>query len=227
MDNITDVFFDLDHTLWDFDKNSSLAFKRVFANHRLDIGLEEFLRFYEPINLEYWKAYREERVSKQELRRGRLVDTFRKLKREYDIEVIDTLAEAYITELPGDNYLLKGAHEILDYLFPKYNLHIITNGFTQVQHVKMKNSGIGKYFKTITTSEAVGVKKPNPLVFKTALYSADAIPENSIMIGDSFEADILGAKAVKMHTIFYNYRNEKPPGTFSVANSLLDIKKFL
>ncbi|RDK89258.1 YjjG family noncanonical pyrimidine nucleotidase [Marinirhabdus gelatinilytica] len=227
MDNITDVFFDLDHTLWDFDKNSSLAFKRVFANHRLDIALEEFLRFYEPINLEYWKAYREERVSKQELRRGRLVDTFRKLKREYDIEVIDTLAEAYITELPGDNYLLKGAHEILDYLFPKYNLHIITNGFTQVQHVKMKNSGIGKYFKTITTSEAVGVKKPNPLVFKTALDSADAIPENSIMIGDSFEADILGAKAVKMHTIFYNYRNEKPPGTFSVANSLLDIKKFL
>ena len=193
---ITDVFFDLDHTLWDFDRNSALAFELVFQRHNIQIDLQDFLKIYEPINFNYWKAFREERVSKQQLRRGRLADSFAALKHTISVNVIDEMSDSYIE--------LDGTIEILDYLKPKYNLHIITNGFTDVQGIKMKRSGLLPYFKTITSSEEVGVKKPNPLVFHHALKKGNTFAESSAMIGDTFEADILGAEAVGMDTIFYN-----------------------
>lgn len=227
MSNITDVFFDLDHTLWDFDKNSGLAFERVFQKHDIDISVTSFLEHYEPINFAYWKAYREERVSKQDLRRGRLADTFSKFEREYPIAVIDQLAVSYIDELPANNYLLPGAEEILKYLTKRYALHIITNGFQEVQALKLKNSRISNFFNTVTSSEEVGVKKPNPLVFKKALAKANVPADHSIMIGDTFEADILGAEAVGMHTLFYNYRKEPVPNHYNFVGHLQDIKKHL
>ena len=205
---VKDVFFDLDHTLWDFDKNSMLAFKRVFKKFKINIEFDAFLKIYEPINLEYWKKYREDKVSKENLRRGRLIDSFNFFDLIYTTEKIDKIADAYIQELPNDNHLFEGALEILDYLTLKYKLHIITNGFEEVQHKKLKNSGIDHYFSTVTTSEEVGLKKPNPKVFLTALNKANSLPAQSVMIGDSLEADILGANNIGMQTIFYNYRNE-------------------
>ena len=136
MNKITDVFFDLDHTLWDFDRNSGLAFQRVFQKHEIPLVLEDFLKVYEPINFNYWKAYREERVTKQALRRGRLVDTFVEFKLSYPTTIIDAIAVSYIDELPVNNHLLEGALEILDYLKSRYTMHIITNGFTEVQGIK-------------------------------------------------------------------------------------------
>ncbi len=224
---ITDVFFDLDHTLWDFDRNSGLAFQRVFSKHSIELPLADFLREYEPINLDYWKKYREERVTKEELRRGRLTETFDIFKLKYSMEIIDSLASCYIDELPVDNHLLVGTFEILDYLSEKYRLHIITNGFEEVQHLKLRNSGIGEYFRSVTTSEEVGLKKPHPTVFNTALEKASTVPENSIMIGDSFEADIIGAKNAGMHTLFFNYRKEIVSSPFSSVNELLEIKQYL
>ena len=227
MDNLTDVFFDLDHTLWDFDKNSSLAFKRVFENHKIPIDLDLFLKEYEPINFEYWKLFREDKVSKQQLRRGRLIDAFKTLEMSYPVSEIDALANSYIEELPGDNHLFDGAIEVLEYLATKYQLHIITNGFHDVQHRKLKKSGIYNYFKTITTSEEVGLKKPNPVIFKMALQKAATPPEKSMMIGDSFEADILGAKAVGMQTLYYNYRRTKPVENQLIVENLFEIKKLI
>ncbi len=224
---ITDVFFDLDHTLWDFDRNSGLAFQRVFQIHKIELPLLDFLREYESINLVYWKEYREDRITKEELRRGRLTETFDKFKLKYPLEIIDSLATCYIDELPGDNHLFVGTFEILDYLSEKYRLHIITNGFEEVQHLKLKNSGIKKYFRSITTSEDVGLKKPHPSVFNAALKKASAIPQKSIMIGDSFEADIIGAKNAGMHTLFFNYRKEKVLPLYSFVNELLEIKQHL
>lgn len=224
---ITDVFFDLDHTLWDFDRNSSLAFHRVFHKHNIDLPLLDFLREYEPINLDYWKKYREERVTKSELRRGRLTETFDVFKLKYPLDVIDSLASCYIDELPVDNHLFVGAIEILDYLSERYRLHIITNGFEEVQHLKLRNSGIIDYFRSVTTSEDVGLKKPHPSVFNSALKKASTMPQQSIMIGDSFEADIIGAKNVGMHTLFFNYRNEKVLSPCSSVNELLEIKLHL
>lgn len=224
---ITDVFFDLDHTLWDFDKNSGLAFERVFKKHQIDIEIAVFLSVYEPINLEYWRLFRNEKVSKQNLRRGRLTDAFKEFNKEFSVEIIDDLADSYIEELPIDNHLFDGAIEILEYLSKKYSLHIITNGFEEVQYKKIKNSGIKSYFKSITTSEEIGLKKPNPVVFMKALEKASTKPENSVMIGDSFEADILGAEKVGMQTIFYNYRNEKVSKKYLYVNNLSELKKHL
>lgn len=225
--NITDIFFDLDHTLWDFDRNSSLAFERVFSKHNIGIDVSTFVRVYEPINFDYWKLYREEKVSKQQLRRGRLIDAFSRFEIILPITKIDALAVSYIDELPIDNHLFDGTVEILEYLVSKYTLHIITNGFQEVQLLKLKNSGIYSYFKTITSSEEVGLKKPNPVIFKKALEKANVFTENSIMIGDSFEADILGAEAVGMKTLFYNYRKEEVPSGYKLINSLLEIKSHL
>ena len=224
---VKDIFFDLDHTLWDFDKNSMLAFKRVFKKFKITIEFDAFLKIYEPINVEYWKKYREDKVSKENLRRGRLIDSFNFFDLIYTTEKIDEIADAYIQELPFDNHLFEGALEILDYLILKYKLHIITNGFEEVQHKKLKNSGIDCYFSTVTTSEEVGLKKPNPKVFLTALNKANSLPAQSVMIGDSLEADILGANNIGMQTIFYNYRNESISKKIKSIDSLIEIKNYL
>ena len=147
--------------------------------------------------------------------------------KKYTTLTIDELADAYIEELPLDNHLFDGALDILDYLTEKYQLHIITNGFEEVQYKKLKNSGIFHYFSTITTSEEVGLKKPNPIVFVKALEKARTNPNDSVMIGDSFEADILGAKNIGMETIFFNYRNEKIPNGYKIINALSEIKSYL
>ncbi|WP_317125256.1 HAD family hydrolase [Ulvibacter antarcticus] len=116
---ITDVFFDLDHTLWDFDRNSHLAFERVFVKHKIALNVVDFVGVYEPVNFEYWKKYREERVTKQELRRGRLIDSFSSLNMQFSLEDIDAMAVTYIDELPVDNHLFDGTIEILEYLSRK------------------------------------------------------------------------------------------------------------
>lgn len=225
---ITDIFFDLDHTLWDFDRNSRLAFARVFERHRIPANLEEFIQVYEPINFEYWKRYREERIDKQGLRRGRFEDAFRPFGLQFTIEELDLLATSYIDELPKDNHLFDGTREVLVYLSErKYRMHIITNGFEEVQHLKLKNSRIDEFFETVTTSEEVGVKKPNPLVFHQALDKANTEPRKSVMIGDTFEADILGAEAVGMQTLFYNYRKENPPAKYAIIHDITEIKNYL
>lgn len=203
--NIRHIFFDLDHTLWDFDKNSGLAFSSIFQKHRIKVELEEFLSVYTPINENYWKLYREDKVSKEDLRYGRLKESFDGLKINVTDTQIDQLSIDYIDHLPNHNHLLEGAMDILDYLNSSYKLHIITNGFKEVQHRKLETSGILKYFSTITTSEDVGVKKPHPRIFETALANAKAHVDESIMIGDNLEADIIGAQQLGMRAILYNY----------------------
>jgi putative hydrolase of the HAD superfamily len=220
---ITDIFFDLDHTLWDFEKNSALAFIKVFETHKIQIDLPQFLKVYEPINLKYWKLYRDEAITKQQLRRGRLNDAFKLIQLEFPIDVIDKLAVSYIDFLPHNNHLFPGTLELLDYLKPNYKLHIITNGFEEVQSKKLINSKIDSYFNTVTNSERVGVKKPNPKIFYYALDSANTLPEKSVMIGDNLEADIQGAKAVGMNTIFFS-QFDKFQHDLVMAKSLVDIK---
>jgi len=225
---ITDIFFDLDHTLWDFDRNSKLAFERMFSQHNIPVALHEFIEVYEPINFQYWKLYREERIDKIGLRRGRFSDAFQPFGIQFTIQELDMLADSYIEELPKDNFLFDGAMDVLEYLSEKkYKMHIITNGFNEVQHLKLENSNIAMFFATVTTSEEVGVKKPNPLVFKKALEKAQVNAGSSVMIGDTFEADILGAEAVGMQTLFYNYRNEQPPAHYKIINDIPEIKNFL
>lgn len=228
MKQIQHVFFDLDHTLWDFEKNSDLAFQKVFDKQNINIDLKAFLKVYKPINLEYWRLYREEKVSKKELRYQRLKKTFDAVNYSISDDFIDTIAIEYINFLPHFNHLFNGTFEILDYLKEKYKLHIITNGFEEIQSKKMESSHILKYFNVIVTSESVGVKKPNPKVFHYALNKANAKKENSIMIGDSVEADILGAINVGIKAIHCNFENEEiKNNNFKSISSLLELKQYL
>ncbi|PID69136.1 MAG: noncanonical pyrimidine nucleotidase, YjjG family [Flavobacteriales bacterium] len=225
--SVKHIFFDLDHTLWDFEHNSAQTFSHIFKTANVTVDLSRFLDTYKPINLRYWKLYREEKITKPLLRYKRLKDTFNTLNYSISDDLINHLAEIYIDNLANYNQLFTDAVSILDYLKPKYALHIITNGFEEIQVKKMKNSGILHYFTCITTSECVGVKKPNPKIFNHALAMAKAKPENSLMVGDSLEADIYGAEKVGMQTIHFNCHNEEVSSGQISINHLKELKQYL
>jgi len=142
-------------------------------------------------------------------------------------EMIHELSIAYINHLSTFNHLFDYTFEILDYLKDKYQLHIITNGFEEAQERKMKNSKIRDYFKTITNSEMVGVKKPNPKIFNFALDKAKASSNESIMIGDSLEADIEGAHNIGMDVIHFDYKNLYNNNNFKRVTNLKALENHL
>ena len=225
---IEHVFFDLDHTLWDFEKNSDLTFHKLFKDYSIDLEVSSFLAVYKPINLKFWRLYREEKISKENLRYQRLKEAFAVASYDASDDLINVLAIKYIEIMPNFNHLFVGTFDILDYLKEKYQLHIITNGFEEVQSRKMKSSNIDHYFNQVITSESVGVKKPNPRVFEYALNIANASKENSIMIGDSIEADIEGALNFGLKAIHCDFENTGDINTlFDTVNSLSDLKKYL
>jgi putative hydrolase of the HAD superfamily len=221
------IFFDLDHTLWDFDKNSALTFEKIFELNKLAVNLNDFLEVYVPINFKYWKLYREEKVDKKTLKFSRLNDAFKAMEIDISSRMVHKLSDDYITHLCTFNHLFAGAIDLLDYLTPKYQLHIITNGFKEAQQAKLNQSNIDHYFVTVTNSEMVGVKKPNPKIFKHALKMANASIVNSIMIGDNLEADILGALNIGMDAICFNYHNEVLGPDIIGVDHLLEIKDYL
>ena len=137
MDSVKHIFFDLDHTLWDFEKNSALTFKYLLEKYNIKVSLNSFLNVYMPINFSLWDLYRDEKITKEYLRFNRLKSTFDKLNINVNSNIIDKISEDYIKHLPDNNYLLPNTFRVLDYLFPKYTLHIITNGFKEVQNSKI------------------------------------------------------------------------------------------
>lgn len=225
--HIKHIFFDLDHTLWDFDKNSEFAFDTIFKQQGFDIELSDFLNIYIPRNQHYWKLYQDNQITHDDLRYYRLKDVFDALQIEISESMIHLLSDEYIKYLPEYNHLFDGALEMLDYLKPKYQLHIITNGFASVQTKKMKNSNIDHYFETITNSEMAGVKKPHKKIFDFALSLSNASKEESLMIGDSYEADILGAQNAGIEAIFFNEQNIQTDMPVFQVNHLLELKKIL
>lgn len=224
---IKHIFFDLDHTLWDFDKNSGLTFQKIFDLHNINVGLNEFLKVYEPINFKYWKLYREEKVTKPKLRYGRLKEAFDAIDFFVEDDIINQLSEDYITYLTTFNNVFEGTYDILEYLEPKYELHIITNGFQEAQSKKIEKANLQSYFKTVTNSEMAGVKKPNPKIFNHALKLAEADPENSIMIGDNIEADVQGAIDVGMQAVLFDYANRNISSNYKTITKLKQLREFL
>ena len=224
---INDIFFDLDHTLWDFQKNSALTFDFLLKKYQINIDLNKFLNIYIPINFSYWKLYRDEKITKEFLRYNRLKSSFEKLNISLSDDVINKIADDYVISLPVNNFLIKDTILVLDYLRNKYRLHIITNGFTEVQNKKIVNSQIKKYFHSIIDSETVGVKKPNIKIFDYALKISGARSKNSLMIGDNLEADILGALNAGFHAIHFNNNNEAPHEHCLILNELKSLLECL
>jgi len=221
------VFFDLDHTLWDFEKNSALAFEVLLPKHNIAIDPVDFLQLYVPANANYWKLYRDGHITQQQLRYGRLKDVFVALNYDIDDELLNALGEDYIRLLPTNNHLFEGAIELLEYLKPKYSLHIITNGFHEVQALKMKSANIDHYFETVTNSENAGFKKPHPAIFEYALTAANAQKCDSIMIGDCIEADVQGALDCGLDAIYFNEHRLEAHPSITQVNHLLELKNLL
>jgi len=222
------LFFDLDRTLWDFDAAAEVAFERIYEKYDLKaLGIpsaHEFHEVYHPLNEQLWVQYRANAITKDELNRTRFLKPLEHYG-IHDIELADRLSEYYVYWSPRIVRLVPGTMELLDYLKPKYHLHLITNGFQEVQHTKLNGSGMASYFETLTVSEEVGVKKPNPEIFQYALQKSGAQAAESLMIGDEMAVDIDGARAVGMDTLLFNPKGEPVEGerTYEVRD-LRDIK---
>ena len=225
------IFFDLDRTLWDFDAAAEVAFERIYEKYNLkSLGISsahEFHEVYHPLNEQLWVLYRADKITKDELNRTRFLKPLEHYG-IHDTELADRLSEDYVYWSPRIVRLVSGTMELLDYLKPKYQLHLITNGFQEVQHTKLSGSGLEPYFETLTVSEEVGVKKPNPEIFRYALKKANASAKESLMIGDEMAVDIDGARAVGMDTVLFNPKGETIEGerTFEVKR-LMEITEFV
>ena len=224
---IKSIFFDLDHTLWDFEKNSELSFKKIFKKYTITINFEKFIEAYIPINFKYWKLYRNGEISKEFLRYNRLKEVFNLFDYKINDKIINNISHDYIEFLPENNKLMDGAIEILEYLKPKYRLFIITNGFREVQDKKLKNSKIKHYFEAIYDSESVGVKKPDPKIFKHALKDSGSNANESLMVGDNYEADVLGAKKLSINTLHFVAHGEEIHNKNETIFKLIELKSIL
>jgi len=223
---IDHIFFDLDHTLWDFDLNSKLAYGQIFRERNLSLNLDHFIGIYEPLNLEFWRRFRESEITKEQLRYQRLKAAFDACNYAVDDVEINHIADLYMSYLPNNNHLFAGCKELLDALKAKYRLHLITNGFEEVQHLKVKQAGLDGYFDLILTGEAAGVKKPDSGIFYQALEKTGATIANSVMIGDSLEADVRGAQNIGMPAIWFYRTGEPVPAGQLIAKELADIHSF-
>jgi putative hydrolase of the HAD superfamily len=204
------LFFDLDRTLWDFEKSAVEAFEEIFEKYQLKKrGIQDPLTFhkvYSVHNRRLWDMYREGHLGKETLRWKRFYLTL--LDFGIDDKLLsEKIGEEYLAISPRKVNLFPHAMETLDCLSKRYHLHLITNGFREVQTVKVSLSGMHRYFEKLITSEEAGVKKPDPRIFYYALEKTGALADESLMIGDDYPVDIEGARNVGMDQVFFDPEN--------------------
>ena len=212
------VFFDLDHTLWDYDANSEHTLVELYEYYALfEKGIHNtraFTQSFTNVNNHLWEAYNKNQISSQVIRENRFKMIFARFGLTDD-RLADQLARDYLEICPTKGKLLPHALEVLDYLQPRYQLFIITNGFNDVQHRKLESSGITDYFTEVITSESTGHKKPAKEIFDHALELSGHNNQEVVMVGDNLEADIKGANRSRIDTIFFN------PGEISHRESVV------
>ena len=226
------LFFDLDHTLWDFDANARATLQELHDHLKLDErgvhDFDEFHKTYLAHNEKLWDRYRKGYIKQEELRLKRMWLTL------LDFHIADEdltreMSERFLDLLPTRTILFPDTKEVLDYLRERgYQLHLITNGFEKTQHSKLKHSGLDGYFKNVVTSEASNSIKPQPEIFIYAMEKAGATVNESLMIGDTLDVDIAGATSVGMDQVHVNYNHTpqdiKP--TYTIHH-LVELKIFL
>jgi putative hydrolase of the HAD superfamily len=205
------LFFDLDHTLWDFDANARATLQQLHIDLKLvDKGVHDFELFHKNYlqhNDKLWARYRNGYIRQEELRLKRMWLTLLDF-RITDEALARQLSELFLQLLPARSILFPDTTEVLQYLTDKgYQLHLITNGFEETQHSKLKNSGLDIFFREVVTSECSNSLKPQKEIFQYALDKTGATVKESIMIGDSLEVDILGAMNIGMDQVHVNYNN--------------------
>ncbi|MFZ4725230.1 MAG: YjjG family noncanonical pyrimidine nucleotidase [Paludibacter sp.] len=204
------VFIDLDDTIWDFHANAKLSLQEVYQNRELNRYFEDFEHFftiYAKRNLELWEMYGKREISKEFL----MVERFRHpllLMGVDNDELAIQIGDEFLDILPTKTMMVPYAIELLDYLFPKYPLSIISNGFVEVQYKKLRSANIEHYFSHIVLSEAAGALKPDKRIFEYALELNNAPSSETIMIGDSYAADIVGARNAGIDQIYLTQKND-------------------
>ncbi|MBS1586751.1 MAG: YjjG family noncanonical pyrimidine nucleotidase [Bacteroidetes bacterium] len=210
------LFFDLDHTLWDFEKNSEMTLRRLFAEYDLPSrGITDFDAFYAQYNIhndKLWDRFRKGFIKREELRWKRMWLTLLDFKIG-DTALAHELSTAYLEILPTQGMLMPGAKELLEHCKGKYVLHLITNGFETTQLLKLQYSGISSYFNEIVTSEKSNSIKPNKEIFEYAMMAAGALPEHSLMIGDALDIDVLGAFNAGLDQVYFNPHKKAHEGS--------------
>ena len=201
------LFFDLDRTIWDFDRNSEVALKSIFKDSAPFFENVSFYKFhgvYKIENAKLWKAYAQGKLTKEVLRYKRFENTFNELGLNNQ-KVIQYFGDEYVLRSPDQTNLIEGSLKVLQELYEMgFNMHIITNGFKEVQYRKLNNCGLEKFFKVIVCSEEVGFNKPNPEIFDYALKKSGAKKTEAIMVGDDYLADIHGAITSGWQAVFFN-----------------------
>lgn len=207
------LFFDLDRTLWDFETNNLESFTELYTHFDLQrkgiVDFDAFFKEYHVINYALWDEYKQQLITKEHLNFNRFYRTLKLFGIEDELLATD-MGKMYLHISPQKKVLYPQTHELLDALSVHYTLHIITNGFEDVQYVKISNSGLDKYFKTIITSEKAGYKKPAREIFEYALAQTGAFPVDSLIIGDDPEADIWGAHQAGWDQIWVKHLPLKP-----------------
>lgn len=208
------LFFDLDHTLWDFEANAKETLKELYKIHDLGSrGVNDFDLFHKNYlahNEKLWKRYRDGLIRQEELRFKRMWLSLQDFQIA-DEELAKTMSIQFLDLLPANNILFPHAKEVLLYLKDKqYQLHLITNGFETTQHRKLANSGLKEYFIEIITSEGSNSLKPNKEIFEFAIGKCCANKEECIMIGDSIEVDIIGAMNAGIDQVYVNHLGIDP-----------------
>ena len=211
---IKHIFFDLDHTIWDFDKNAQETLHELYLHYKLEeLGLasaEAFISTYTENNHSLWADYHVGKITKETLRAERFSRTFIQLG-VHPERIPQQFEDDYVRITPYKKNLFRGSEKVLAYLQQKYSLHIISNGFKESTLIKMDVSGLNPYFTNVIISEDVGINKPDKAIFEYALDKAKALKHESIMIGDSIEADIRGAQGFGMKAIYFNPLNKELP----------------
>ena len=232
MSAIQYLFFDLDHTIWDFEANSVSTLQELYHVSALaEKGVHDFENFnfvYHEINDRLWDSFRKGILSREDLRWKRMWQTLLHYN-IYDVPLAKMMSEKYLEILPTKNNIFPYSIEVLQYCKDKnYELHLITNGFELTQIQKLKNSNLDTFFDQMITSEKAMSMKPHPGIFEYAFAQTGASSHNSIMIGDALDVDILGAQQVGMQQIYFNPKkishNENP--TYEI-NCLSEIKRIL
>lgn len=204
---ITHLFFDLDRTLWDFEKNSQIALTQLYNDLGLTRFTKHYLQFfnqYQSINKELWVLYGKNKITKEELRDRRFIQTFEALG-IHDVALAKKMAQGYLDISPNQTALFPGTMETLSALKDAgYHLNIITNGFKEVQLHKIINSRLAPFFEEVICSDEIGVQKPDRRVFDEAIRRADADRRTSVMIGDDMKADVLGAEAAEIQAVLFD-----------------------
>lgn len=223
------LFFDLDHTLWDYDTNSREALEELFNMHvapRYEARLNKFLRTFHTVNSSLWDRYNKGEVDREEIRNSRFRDILGHLEID-DQALSTTLSQEYITLCPTKPNVFPYTHEVLNHLKQHYQLAILTNGFKDVQEIKLEKSGLNSYFNWLITSDCSGYRKPASGIFTYALGQVDATADECLMIGDNLRADIDGATEAKMDSIYFNPKkvnhNRKIPFEINCLSELLNL----